>query len=79
MPELIERFSSNLQEMDCVMDHCPTCCVAEIELQIQPSYSSDLADENESEQVIYFAWKKNRQESDEGSADVFTWWCSFHL
>ena len=55
MPELIERFSSNLQEMDCVMDHCPTCCVAEIELQIQPLDSSDLADENESEQVIYFA------------------------
>ena len=40
------------------MDRCPTCCVAEIELQIQPSDSSDSADENESEQVIYFTWKK---------------------
>ena len=56
--ELIERFSCNLQEIDCVMDRCPTCCVAEIELQIQPSDSSDSADENESEQVIYFTWKK---------------------
>ena len=56
--ELIERFSCNLQEIDCVMDRCPTCCVAEIELQIQPSDSSDSANENESEQVIYFTWKK---------------------
>ena len=40
------------------MDRCPTYCVAEIELQIQPSNSSDSADENESEQVIYFTWKK---------------------
>ena len=27
-------------------------------LQIQPSHNSDSADENESEQVIYFTWKK---------------------
>ena len=40
------------------MDRCPTCCVAEIELQIQPLDSSDSADENESEQVTYFTWKK---------------------
>ena len=40
------------------MDRCPTCCIAEIELQIQPSDSSDSASENESEQVIYFTWKK---------------------
>ena len=40
------------------MDRCPICYVAEIELQIQPSDSSDSADENESEQVIYFTWKK---------------------
>ena len=56
--ELIERFSCNLKEINCVIDRCPTCCVAEIELQIQPSDSSDSADENESEQVIYFTWKK---------------------
>ena len=30
--ELMERFSCNLKQMDCVMDRCPTCCVAEIEL-----------------------------------------------
>ena len=40
------------------MDRCPTGCVAEIELQIQPSDSSDSTVENESEQVIYFTWKK---------------------
>ena len=40
------------------MDGCPTCCITEIELQIQPSNSSDSAGENESEQVIYFTWKK---------------------
>ena len=39
------------------MDHCPTCCLIEIKLQMQPSGSSDSADENESEQVIYFTWK----------------------
>ena len=55
---LIERFSCNLQEMDCVMDCCPTFCVAEIKLQIQPSDSSDSVDENESKQVIYFTSKK---------------------
>ena len=44
--ELIERFSCNLQEIDCVMDRCCTCCVAEIELKILPSDSSDSADEN---------------------------------
>ena len=36
----------------------PICCVAEMEIQIQPSDSSDSADENESKQVIYFTWKK---------------------
>ena len=56
--ELIERFSCNLQEVDCVMDSCPTCCVAEIVLQIQPSDSSDSTDENESKPAIYFAWEK---------------------
>ena len=56
--ELIERFSCNLQEIDCVMDRCPTCSVTEIKLQIQPWDSSDSADENGSEQVIYFTWKK---------------------
>ena len=56
--ELIERFSCNLQEIDCVLDRCPICCVAEIELQIQPSDSSDSVDENEIEQLIYFTWKK---------------------
>ena len=30
--ELIEWFSCNLQEIDCLMDRCHTCCVAEIEL-----------------------------------------------
>ena len=45
--ELIERFSCNLQEIDCVLDRCPICCVAEIELQIQLSNSSDSVDENE--------------------------------
>ena len=40
------------------MDRCPTGCVAEIELQTQHSNSSDSADENESEQVICFTWKK---------------------
>ena len=40
------------------MDRYPTCYVAEIELQIQPSNSSDSIDENESEQVIYFTWEK---------------------
>ena len=40
------------------MDRCPTSCVAEIELQIQPSDSFDSADKNESEQVIYFTRKK---------------------
>ena len=55
--ELIERFSCNQQEIDCVMDRCPTCCLIEIKLQMQPSGSSDWADENESEQVIYFTWK----------------------
>ena len=45
--ELIERFLSKLQEIDCIMDCCPTCCVAEIELQIQSLDSSDLVDENE--------------------------------
>ena len=44
--------------MDCVMDCCPTFCVAEIKLQIQPSDSSDSVDENESKQVIYFTSKK---------------------
>ena len=56
--ELIERFSCNLQEIDCVLDRCPICCVAEIELQVQLSGSSDSADENEIEQLIYFTWKK---------------------
>ena len=56
--ELIERFSCNLQEIDCVLDRCPICCVAEIELQIQLSDSSDSVDENEIEQLIYFTWKK---------------------
>ena len=36
----------------------PICCVAEMEIRIQPSDSSDSADENESKQVIYFTWKK---------------------
>ena len=45
--ELIERFLSKLQEIDCIMDCCPTCCVAEIELQIQSLDSSDSVDENE--------------------------------
>ena len=40
------------------MDRCPTYCIAEIELQIQLSNSSGSADDNESEQVIYFTWKK---------------------
>ena len=40
------------------MDRCPTCCVTEIEVQIQPSDSSGSAEKNESEQVIYFTWKK---------------------
>ena len=40
------------------MDHCPTPCVAEIELQIPTADSSDPVDENESEQVIYFASEK---------------------
>ena len=39
--ELIKRFSCNLQEMDWVMDRYPTCCIAEIEIQIQPWDSSD--------------------------------------
>ena len=56
--ELIERFLCNLQEIDCVLDRCPICCVAEIELQIQLSDSSDSVDENEIEQLIYFTWKK---------------------
>ena len=58
MHELIERFSCNLREINCVMDCCPTYCAAEIGLRIQFSNSSDSADENESEQVIYFTWKK---------------------
>ena len=44
-------------QRDWILD-CYARCVAEIELQIQPSDSSDSADENESEQVIYFTWKK---------------------
>ena len=78
--ELIERFSWNLQEIDCIMDRCPTCCVAEIELQIQPSDSSDSPDENEDEQVVYFTWKKvDKRVTKTQSADGFIRWCSFHL
>ena len=40
------------------MDRCPICRVADIELQIKPSDSSDSADENASAQLIYFTWKK---------------------
>ena len=40
------------------MDRCPICRVADIELQIKPSDSSDSADENASEQLIYYTWKK---------------------
>ena len=40
------------------MHRCPTSCIAEIELQIQSWDSSDSADENKSEQAIYFTWKK---------------------
>ena len=40
--ELIERFSCNLQEIDCVMDRCPTCCLIEIKLQMQPKCSQVL-------------------------------------
>ena len=40
------------------MDRCPTCCVTKIELQIQPSGSSDSPDKSESEQAIYFTWMK---------------------
>ena len=58
--DLIERFSCNLEEIGCVMDRCSTCCVAEIDLEKQPSDddSSDSADENATDQVIYFTWKK---------------------
>ena len=66
--ELIERFSCNLQEIDCVMDRCPTCCVTGIELQIQPwdnwlrqwkwKWTGDL-----------FYLEKSRQGSDKSSAD----------
>ena len=56
--ELIERFSCKLQEIDCVMDRCPNCCVTEIELQIQSLDSSESADENESEQLIILLGKK---------------------
>ena len=41
--ELIKRFLCNLQEIDCVINRCPTCCVTEIELQIQPLNRSDSA------------------------------------
>ena len=58
--DLIERFSSNLEEINCVIGRCPICRVAEIDLEKQPSDddSCDSADGNTSDQVIYFTWKK---------------------
>ena len=35
--DLIERFSCNLEEIECVLDRCPICRVAEIDLEKQPS------------------------------------------
>ena len=35
--DLIERFSCNLEEIKCVLDRCPICRVAEIDLEKQPS------------------------------------------
>ena len=49
--DLIERFSCNLKEINCVMDRCAICPVAEINLEKQPSDddSCDSADENVSD------------------------------